>query len=73
MASRRRLFRWATIAIIATRLPTALLIRRLRSLFVKWTLQRTMYRVIEHLENTEMFNVNLTMAMAKTMSLAASE
>lgn len=30
------------------------------------------YRVIEHLENTEMFNVNLTMAMAKTMSLAAS-
>ena len=30
------------------------------------------FKAMRHLEDTEMFNVNLTMAMAKTMSMAAS-
>lgn len=52
---------------------TALLIRALAKHFVQVDAPANdVYRVIEHLENTEMFNVNLTMAMAKTMSLAAS-
>lgn len=52
---------------------TALLIRDLAKYFIRVDADREdVYKVIEHLENTEMFNVNLTMAMAKTMSLAAS-
>lgn len=52
---------------------TALLIRTLAKHFLEVEADpRDVYKVIEHLENAEMFNVNLTMAMSKTMSLAAS-
>ncbi|MEE0706905.1 MAG: DUF1116 domain-containing protein [Adlercreutzia sp.] len=52
---------------------TALLIRDLAKYFTQVDAPADdVFKVIEHLEKTEMFNVNLTMAMAKTMSLAAS-
>ncbi len=52
---------------------TALLIRALAKYFVQVDAPKEdVFKVVEHLENTEMFDVNLTMAMAKTMSLAAS-
>ncbi len=52
---------------------TALLIRGLAKYFAMVDAPKEdVYKVVEHLENTEMFNVNLVMAMSKTMSLAAS-
>ncbi len=52
---------------------TALLVRELAKFVVQVDADPAeVYKVLEHLETIDMFNVNLTMAMNKTISMAAS-